>query len=162
MIYIKEYPSQEIIKNNFEYIDGRLYRKTKKGLSPVGSWTRQGYESFLFNCERYATHRIIFIYHRGDISSNCEIDHKDGNTLNNKIDNLRLSVRKQNVRNSSLQSNNTSGIKGVSWNKDRNVWMARLGSGKNRIEKSFKNIDDAEKFLRSLRIQLHGEFHNHG
>lgn len=46
-----------------------------------------------------------------------EIDHKDGNPLNNQRDNLRPATHSQNMANS--KSNNTSGYKGVSWDERR-------------------------------------------
>ena len=54
------------------------------------------------------------------------VDHIDRNKLNNHISNLRYATTSQNAMNKSIQSNNTSGIVGVYFCKDRNKWRARI------------------------------------
>lgn len=48
------------------------------------------------------------------------IDHIDGNTLNNRKSNLRIVLEKDNHKNVKKKSTNTSGIRGVSYNKREN------------------------------------------
>ncbi len=55
---------------------------------------------------------------------NKEIDHRDGNGLNNQRSNLRFCTHAENMRNRNIQKNNTSGYKGVSWNKNARKWQA--------------------------------------
>ena len=160
MIYIKEYPSQKSLLEVVEYKDGSLYRK--KNGKITGKWTRQGYEhASLFN-NTYATHRLIYILHFGDIGRDVEIDHVDNNTMNNKIENLRIADRRKNVANSRMQKNNTSGYKGVHWSKSSKLWVAKIGKEPKNIVKYFKNIEDAVEFVKKKRIEIYGEFHNHG
>jgi hypothetical protein len=52
------------------------------------------------------------------------VDHVDGNTLNNTRANLRIATPTQSHWNSRKRSNNTSGYKGVSWDKRAKVWAA--------------------------------------
>lgn len=54
------------------------------------------------------------------------IDHIDGNTLNNKKSNLRITTNTNNVRNQRKHLNSTSGYKGVTWDKSHNKWMAQI------------------------------------
>lgn len=66
----------------------------------------------------YSVHRIIYsLLNKIDVSNNFVIDHIDGDKLNNHISNLRLVTQQQNLKKKNkpnkLQSNNTSGIKGV-------------------------------------------------
>lgn len=42
------------------------------------------------------THRIIYVMHFGRIPDGMQVDHRDGNTLNNRIDNLRVATNQQN------------------------------------------------------------------
>lgn len=58
---------------------------------------------------------------------NQYIDHIDGNKLDNRRNNLRACSNANNLKNRvNLPSNNTSGILGVRFRKDRNKWYAEL------------------------------------
>jgi HNH endonuclease/AP2 domain len=61
-----------------------------------------------------------------------EIDHKDGDALNNKFDNLRKATRPQNCRNGKMRKVNTSGFKGVTLIKKTGRWRARISPKPNR------------------------------
>lgn len=52
------------------------------------------------------------------------VDHKDGNGLNNTRSNLRAATKSQNACNAPLQTNNTSGFKGVCWHIKGAAWRA--------------------------------------
>jgi len=54
------------------------------------------------------------------------VDHIDGNPLNNCRENLRIVTHAQNRQNTSKQSNNTSGFKGVIRDKRSGKWIARI------------------------------------
>jgi hypothetical protein len=56
-----------------------------------------------------------------------EVDHEDGNGLNNVRSNLRIATRSQNQGNTRLGSNNSSGYKGVYWSKKLQKWVAQIG-----------------------------------
>ena len=55
-----------------------------------------------------------------------EIDHKDGNGLNNQKSNLRLITHTQNCMNRDKNKNNTSGYKGVHWHKNYKKWGVQI------------------------------------
>jgi len=67
-------------------------------------------------------HRVIMNAKKGQV-----IDHINGNTLDNRKENLRIATYSQNRGNSKRYRNNTSGYKGVSWNKNRQRWEACIG-----------------------------------
>jgi hypothetical protein len=79
----------------------------------------------------YMLYRIAYFYVTGIDPAEKEIDHKDGNTLNNKFENLRLATRFDNTKNCRKYKNNTSGFKGVSWH--RKKWNARIAVNNKRI-----------------------------
>lgn len=65
------------------------------------------------NGKLHIVHRVIYCMYHGSLSSNYEVDHIDGNSLNNNIENLRVVTRETNRRNSKKQKNNKTGVTGV-------------------------------------------------
>lgn len=61
---------------------------------------------------RVRMHRVIM-----DAPRWLEVDHRDGDTLNNRRCNLRLATRAQNQRNTGAQSRSRTGVKGVTVSK---------------------------------------------
>lgn len=66
-----------------------------------------------------AMHRLIMGHHPG-----MEIDHRDGNGLNNTRSNLRIATHSQNQQNKAAKRGTTSQYKGVGWNKNAGKWAA--------------------------------------
>jgi len=54
------------------------------------------------------------------------VDHQDNNPLNNNVYNLRWVTCQENQQNAKISKKNTSGIKGVYWDKNRNKWRAQI------------------------------------
>lgn len=80
----------------------------------------------LFN-KGYRGHRVAWAVYYGEWPpADMEIDHIDTNSLNNRIDNLRLVTRGQNECNKRKRRNTKSPLKGVSWNGQKKKWMATL------------------------------------
>lgn len=88
-----------------------------------------------------------------------EVDHRDRDRLNNQRSNLRLATRSQNATNKSIQSNNTSGYRGVYWLKRDKKWLARVGiNGKFINAGLFKDKRQAALAYNKKAIELFGEF----
>jgi hypothetical protein len=80
-----------------------------------------------------------------------EIDHLDGNSLNNKKDNLKLVSRLENIQNTSVRRDNTtSGIRGVSFDKFHNVWVVDFSFNKRRYYVKWFKIKEEAIYLRYL------------
>ena len=120
----KPMPSQQELQECFDYMDGNLYRiKTNSNSVREGSKAgsvhtdkRTGYQRVrvCFNHKKYPIHRLIWAWHGNFLEPNQEIDHIDGNSLNNCIENLRAATRKQNNENRKRANKNSkSGEKGV-------------------------------------------------
>lgn len=130
----------------FYYEDGTLiYRydihsKQRKGGSPTHK--RGGYKVVTLNYKSMLVHRVIFLMHHGHLPS--LIDHIDMDIENNRVDNLRDADKALNSWNRGIQSNNTSGFRGVSWNKNASKWHAYIKvNGKRRHIGLFETPEEA-------------------
>jgi len=111
----------------YDFCSGRLKwlkpkaRRNKKG-NFAGS-KGQAARTVMVDYINYKEHIIIWMLIYNEIPT-LEIDHKDNNPFNNKLDNLRLATRKQNAANIRMHRDNSLGYKGVS--KSRNKYVARI------------------------------------
>lgn len=88
-----------------------------------------------------------------------EVDHKNHNLLDNRRSNLRVCVKAQNQHNALLRLDNTSGIKGVSWDKRSKKWYVQLQKNKTKHYVGyFKTLTQAKIAAKDARLELHGEF----
>jgi len=158
--------TQSQAKDLFIYSDGDLLwqRKPAKNiyaLTVAGNVSDQGYIIVAIEGERYRAHRIIFLMHHGYLPD--FLDHIDGNRQNNKIENLRECTKSQNQCNAKISTNNTSGIKCVSWNKKMKGWRVVITfKGKEKYCGTFWDIYTADLTAKRERIKMHAEFTNHG
>ena len=110
--------------------------------------------------------RTIILFHRELLELDTrEIfgDHWNGNGLDNQLSNIRPATPQENVCNMRISPNNTSGIKGVSWCKHINKWMARIThEGQIYTLGYFEDIKEATDIVRKRREKLHKDFTNHG
>lgn len=87
------------------------------------------------------------------------VDHIDGNRKNCRKNNLRICTQQQNAFNSKISKNNTTGIIGVYWRKDTNVWTSKLMFNRKNINLgSFDNLDDAIVARLRAEKEYFGEF----
>lgn len=94
-------------------------------------------------------------------TNNIKTDHKDGNGLNNQKLNLRLATHSQNISNSRLHSNNTSGYIGVYYSKTEDKFRGEVRlNGKRLLTKRFNLPQEAALSRDKLAIKLQGEFAN--
>ena len=70
-------------------------------------------------------HRLAYLYMTGEWPE--MVDHRDGDGLNNKWENLRLASKRENAINSKRSAKNKSGFKGVSWHVGGKKWQAHCG-----------------------------------
>ncbi len=76
---------------------------------------------------RLTAHRAVWALHHGEDPGALSLDHIDGNTRNNRIENLRLATQGQNIANSGARCTKTSSRhKGVYFRKNRNRWFAAI------------------------------------
>jgi hypothetical protein len=103
-----------------------------------------------------AMHRLIMGLARGD---RREVDHINGNTLDNRRHNLRICDHRENVRNRRLGRDNTSGYKGVTFSKGKGKWQAQIAfDGRRRHLGYFSDPQIAHAAYCASARELHGEF----
>jgi hypothetical protein len=110
---------------------------------PVFSISRGGYLRVGLDKRRYLLHRLAWLYVHG-VFPVVEIDHINQARTDNRLENLRLATRMQNAQNVLMRSNNKSGVKGVSWDVDRQRWRAQINiDGKRRYLGLFDSVEGA-------------------
>lgn len=90
-----------------------------------------------------------------------ETDHINRNKLDNRRSNLRVCTPSQNQSNKGVQSNNRSGIRGVSWNSRLSKWVVHVcKQGKVLHLGVFSNLGDAAVVYDKKASELYGEFYS--
>ncbi len=159
--------TQERVRELFEYRDGALYWKVRSakrvqiGERAGGDGTdSSGYRMVRVDGRRCKEHRIIYLFHHGDLPE--LLDHIDNDRSNNRIENLRPCTRQENGRNRRIGKDNTSGVKGVSWQAFYKKWWAQLAINRKVINVGlFDDIAEAAIAIRDARNKYHGEFARH-
>ncbi len=108
----------------------------------------------------YALGPVTFL-HRLLIGAKPEerVDHKNGNTLDNRLENLRIVNRPQNRQNRGSYTNNKSGHPGVIWKKRDERWEVYINAfGKRTNLGYFKELQPAIDRRKAAEIEFHGEF----
>lgn len=88
-----------------------------------------------------------------------EIDHINGDSLDNRKINLRIVTHAENIRNQrKLPKNNTSGHMGVYWSPRNKNWIARIKTNNKTIHLGcFQNIEDAIEARKKGEIKYFGK-----
>lgn len=147
------YPASRLSKTwNSKYAGGRAFTASKQG----------GYFVGRVNGRKYLAHRVIWAIYHGRWPE-TGLDHINGNTQDNRVENLRLANQHQNMANTKKRSDNTSQVKGVFWSKGRSKWCAQIA--KNGVSKHlgyYDDINDAASAYRIAASSEFGEFANFG
>jgi hypothetical protein len=157
--------SKEKALELYEYKDGKLYCKTKTSKKStkikigdeIGSLNSSEYLRTRINYKEYFVHKIIFLMHHGYTPQ--IVDHIDGNTLNNNIENLRAVNLSQNQHNRGIDKRNKSGYKNVSFCKRTKMWAVGIAVKNKKIFLGrFKDIELADLVAIEARKKYHGEY----
>lgn len=101
-----------------------------RGGKPAGSEgkddKRVNYVRIMVDGTRYQGHNLAWLYMTGKWPDKI-IDHRDRDGLNNRWGNLREAGYSLNNFNRKIPKHNTSGVKGVRWNKHAKQWVVHIG-----------------------------------
>ena len=127
---------------------GEFYWRNSRGTAKRGNragYLKQsdGYWRITINRVTYLAHRLAWVYVYGSWPVD-QLDHMDGNKLNNRISNLRPSDHTLNQHNSHRRRDNKSGKSGVCWVRAQQKWRAYIRiQGQYRHLGLFVRIQDA-------------------
>ena len=145
----------------FTYINNlfRSFKSTEAGY--IGS---DGYIHISINGKDYKAHRLAYALMLGHFPSDgFVVDHINGDKLDNRWSNLRLATHAQNIQNSKLRSDNSSGFKGVTYRKSHKKFIGQVNfNGKPYYTGFYSRAEDCAAELKNIRENLHKEFTNHG
>lgn len=114
-----------------------------------------GYAYGVIDNRHIRFHRLIM----GVDDINYEVDHIDGNTLNNLKSNLRVCIKEENSMNQKISTKNTSGHVGVYWDTSRNKWCATINANKKQIHIGrFENFNDVVEARERAEEKYHKEY----
>lgn len=103
-------------------------------------------------------HRLAWFYMTGEWPKD-QIDHINMKRDDNRFSNLRLATNAENSRNREVQSNNTSGFKGVSFNKNTGKFVAYIEKDKKRKNLGyFADAISAHEARARVEVSMFGEF----
>ena len=140
----------ELSKGKFATIDDGDFEKVNQY-----KWYCSHY-GYAVRTERTSEKVIMHWMHRFilDDVDDFEVDHINGDRLDNRKSNLRKCNRNQNCKNTTLPITNTSGYKGVAWHKQRGKWRAFIMLNHKQI--SLGLYDDKEEAYK-VRLECENE-----
>ena len=113
---------------NYNPETGEFTWKIGRKKAPMGGragYILNGYLTICIDYRKFGAHRAAWALTHGEWAD-CILDHKNCNTLDNSISNLRLADKSKNAHNTGLNKNNTTGYKCVYWNKVNRRWQALI------------------------------------
>ncbi|MBC8556064.1 MAG: HNH endonuclease [Candidatus Brocadiales bacterium] len=119
------------LRKTFRIIDGKIERFDHRFGKNNQQWkkvinkanTRAGYCQVAINRSNYMYHYLLWIlYYNENIPKGLEIDHINGNKIDNTIDNLRIVTHRENCQN----THRSGKVKGTSFRHGKNVYCSRI------------------------------------
>lgn len=138
--------------------DCALFGRNCEG-RPSGTLNPDGYLRIQIDGVMYLAHILIWVWNYGSWPEQ-EIDHRDHVRNNNRLANLVLVTRRENMKNKKLYANNRSGCPGVYQKKNRWVAVIRV-EGLLKHLGSFASKDDAIRARRAAE-EVYSFNSNHG
>lgn len=135
-------------EEDYQKVSMRKWYFSKRGYPCTGIYNKQTKKA-----KQETMHRFILNPPIGQL-----IDHKDGDTLNNKKSNLRFCTPQENQRNKNSYKGSVSKFKGVCWDKSRKKWTAKINFEGTKNLGRFEKETEAARAYNVAAKELHGEY----
>jgi len=161
----KPNPPLEVLNKFLRYdpITGMLHWNVQRSgaiNSTAGYVNHSGYVVVMLLGKAYMAHRIAWNIYFG-CDPDGQVDHKNRNRSDNRIENLRLASVCQNAQNRKLHANNSSGAPGVNWINGISKWRAEIGANGSTIRLGyFMSKESAISARMEAALKFHGEFYS--
>ena len=142
---------------DYDPVSGALvWSKSPNNRAPIGTragaFDKDGYLIVRFKKVIYKVHRIAYFLGTGDDPGHLTVDHKNCNRSDNRLVNLRLATRLQQMRNRTA--------KGYTWDKNRGKWSAGIHVNGKRIHLGrFNTKEEAAAAYDKAARELFGDFY---
>lgn len=159
--------TQEYLKSILEYdlwsgiFKWKISPSKRIRIGSIAGRLCKGYIRIKIDGKEYYAHCLawLYVYNEYPKYPNNEIDHKNTIKSHNWISNLRKANKNQNLHNTNLRITNTSGVKGINWNKEKRKWEVRLGvNGKQKHFGFYDDLEIAKNIITIKRIEYYKEF----
>lgn len=161
---LKEFLSYDPETGSFVWIAKKATNTTIgaiAGFEKFNPTSKKSYWMIKIDGYKHPAHRLAWLYMNGAYPQ-LEIDHINGDSLDNRIKNLREVSRRENSKNLKLSIANKSGVPGVYLIEERCVWRVRVYlEGGTRMQRTFKDFFEACCFRKSFD-RKNGFHINHG
>jgi hypothetical protein len=105
-------------------------------------------------------HRVIWEAINGPIPEGLEIDHRNGNRVDNRLNNLKVVTRRINAHNRKERREGitTSSFVGVTWHKSTSKWYSQIQVNGNRVSLGlFEKEEDAARAYQNALAKIEEE-----
>lgn len=134
------------------------WNKRFAGQQAFATKHRRGYLCGVVSYEKVLAHRAAWALHHGEWPAE-QIDHVNGIKTDNRIANLRAATHAENLHNMRAHTGNPSKLKGVTFDKARGRWMARIMTDRKELNLGrFDTPEEAHAAYCAAAQKHHGEF----
>ena len=141
------------LKQKGEFVCCLIDTEDTEKCKSVGIWSL-GSNGYVSNCASgIYLHRFVM-----NCPDDMEVDHIYHNPLDNRKSQLRFATSSQQKMNTKKRVDNSSGQRGVYYDKSRNTWNVNINFSDMSFRKRFKNYDDAVNMANTIYKQYFGEY----
>lgn len=135
----------------------RIWGQGRKPGKPAGALRANNYWGIIINGRQYLAHRLAWFYVTGKWPE-LQVDHIDGNGINNRFNNLREASYAQQRANTPYHNTNTSGYRWVFWDAHKCKWLVQMRKNGKYTRRLFDNKYAAVMWSKETAAMLFGDY----